>query len=117
MAYTQIDIQNVNLHAAQGYGELTVKYCLSIPARYSSKAYVANIAASLGYLYETADDNTTKVFSKVVTQSLDLAATPANVRTSLVQALAQMQTDLNNSDLSPLNKLNGLSYDGTAWAN
>ena len=115
MAYTQIAITNVIRH--DSYYEVVAKFFLAIPAKFAGKAYVANIGQSYGgYNYETADDSTTKVFTVSQTASFGLDATAGDVKQSLRQTFNALQNALNTTDLSALDKLNGLTFDGASWA-
>lgn len=115
MAQTLIEIQKVTRY--DSYIEVAAKFYLTIRAAFASKGYVANIGESYGgYQTEVGEDKETKYYTKLTTYSFSATSTPAEVKSSLVKARNAMQTAINTADLSPLDKLNGLTYDGDSWA-
>lgn len=115
MAQPLIEIQKVTRY--DSYIEVTAKFYLAIRAQFMAKSYVANIGESYGgYQTEVGEDGETKYYTKQTTYSFSAVSTPAEVKSALVKARAAMQQSINTAELSPLDKLNGLTYDGEGWA-
>lgn len=115
MAQPLIEIQKVTRY--DSYIEVTAKFYLAIREAFASKGYVANIGQSYGgYETEVGEDKETKYYTKITTYSFSAAATPIEVKQALVKTRNAMQKDINTAELSPVDKLNGLTYDGDGWA-